>query len=72
MLERGRDLAQLMTTRLGSRAYDSFVPAPIGELAKWTTEEGDQRGLSRREGAHSPGGCLTMRAVRRSLVPPPK
>lgn len=29
--------------------YDSFVPAPIGEIAKWTIEESDQRGLSRRE-----------------------
>jgi hypothetical protein len=33
-----------MTMRLGGRAYDSFVPAPIGERAKWTIEESDQRG----------------------------
>jgi hypothetical protein len=33
-----------MTIRLGGRAYDSFVPAPIRERAKWTIEESDQRG----------------------------
>ena len=47
---------QLMTIRLGGRAYDSFVPTPIGERANWTIEEGDQRELSWRNGAHSPAG----------------
>lgn len=49
LLERGHTPEQLMTITLGGRAYGSFVPAPIGELAKWTIEESDQRGLSRRE-----------------------
>lgn len=49
LLERGHDPEQLMTIRLGGRAYDSFAPTPIGKLAKWTIAESDQRGLSRRE-----------------------
>ena len=44
-----------MTIRLGGRAYDSFVPTPIGERANWTIEESDQRELSWRNGAHFSG-----------------
>jgi hypothetical protein len=49
LLERGHDPAQMVTIRLGRRGHDSFVPASIGDLARWTIEESDQRGLSRRE-----------------------
>ena len=48
LLRRGYLPDELMTTRAHDRGYDSFVPAPIGELAKWTIVEEDKRGLRRR------------------------
>jgi hypothetical protein len=42
---------QLMTIRLGGRAYDSFVPIPIGERANWTT---------RATGGRSAGGMAPI------------
>ena len=33
------------------------MPTPIGERANWTIEEGDQRELSWRNGAHSPAAA---------------
>ena len=47
LLRRGYSPDTLMTTRAHDRSYDSFVPAPIGELAKWTVSERDKRGLYR-------------------------
>jgi hypothetical protein len=38
----------LLTIRHNGRDYDSFEPAPIGELAKWTIKERKKGGLQRR------------------------
>ncbi len=40
LLRRGYSPDTLMTTRAHDRGYDSFVAAPIGELAKQTVHEG--------------------------------
>ena len=58
LLRRGYDPALLLTTRHVGKAYDNFVPAPLGERAKWTVTEGSQAGL-RLE-------CYHPFAVRRS------
>ena len=47
LLERGYPTDTLMTTRAHGRDYDSFHPAPLGELAKWTVTERDRTGLRR-------------------------
>jgi hypothetical protein len=46
LLRRGFDPSTLLTTRHADKAYDNFVPQPIGELAKWTVEN-DSRGAPR-------------------------
>ena len=38
----------LMTTRADGRDYDSFMPASVGELARWTIVETSRDGLLRR------------------------
>ncbi len=48
LLKRGYSPDTLLTTRAEGRDYDSFIPAPIGELAKWTIVEEDKNGLRRR------------------------
>ena len=48
LLRRGYSPDALMTTRAEGRDYDSFIPAPIGEVAKWTVYEEDKKGLRRR------------------------
>ena len=48
LLRRGYSPDTLMTTRAHDRGYDSFIPAPIGELARWTIVEEDKNGLRRR------------------------
>ena len=47
LMRRGYSPDVLMTTRAEGRDYDSFIPAPIGELAKWTITERDRGGLRR-------------------------
>ena len=47
LLARGLDPATLLTMRHQGKAYDSFRPAPIGEWAKWTYQEGEKRTLTR-------------------------
>ena len=47
LLKRGYSPDALMTARAHNRGYDSFVVAPIGELAKWTITERDRTGLRR-------------------------
>jgi hypothetical protein len=47
LLARGLDPATLLTMRHQGKAYDSFKPAPIGEWAKWTYQEGEKRTLTR-------------------------
>ena len=47
LLKRGYPAETLLTTRAHDRGYDSFVVAPIGELAKWTITERDRTGLRR-------------------------
>jgi hypothetical protein len=39
----------LLTVRHVGKDHDSFVPRPIGELAKWTIVDSDRGGLQRRE-----------------------
>lgn len=39
LLRRGYDPATLLTSRHEGKAYDSFVPAPIGDLAKLTVRD---------------------------------
>ena len=48
LLRRGYLPDALMTTRAEGRDYDSFIPAPIGEVAKWTIVEESRDGLRRR------------------------
>ena len=48
LLKRGYSPDVLMTTRAEGRDYDSFIPAPIGEVAKWAVYEEDKKGLRRR------------------------
>ena len=48
LLRRGYSPDTLMTTRADGRDYDSWTPAPIGELARWTIIEEDKKGLRRR------------------------
>jgi hypothetical protein len=48
LLARGFDPATLLTMRHEGKAYDSFRPAPIGELAKWTYSESEAHPLRRR------------------------
>lgn len=38
LLRRGHDPADTLTTRHEGKAFDNFVPAPIGELAKLTCD----------------------------------
>jgi hypothetical protein len=47
LLKRGLSPDALLTIRHVGKAYDSFKPQPIGELAKWTVVEG-RNGLSRQ------------------------
>ena len=47
MLRRGYGPDVLMTTRAHDRSYDSWTPAPLGELAKLTVAEMSGRGLRR-------------------------
>ncbi len=47
LLRHGHSPDVQMTTRAHNRIYDSFVAAPIGELAKWTITERDRTGLRR-------------------------
>ena len=49
LLRRGHSPDTLMTTRAHDRGYDSFIPAPISEVAKWTVSERDKRGLCREQ-----------------------
>jgi hypothetical protein len=39
LLRRGFDPATLLTMRHAGKTYDSFIPKPIAELAKWTAVE---------------------------------
>ena len=47
LLRLGYSPSMLMTTRAHDRNYDSWTPAPLGELAKWTVAEMSGRGLRR-------------------------
>jgi hypothetical protein len=47
LITRGHDPAELLTIQHHDRAYASFAPAPIGELARWTYSE-EVRGRIRR------------------------
>ena len=42
--------------RAEGNAYDSFVPHPIGEWAKWTYSESDRKGLRMERWRPRPGG----------------
>jgi hypothetical protein len=46
LLKRGYDPATPLTTRHAGSPHDSFIPAPLGRLAKWTVTERDRGGLS--------------------------
>jgi hypothetical protein len=48
LLDRGFDPAGLLTMRMRDRPYDSFEPAPVGELSQWTYREGEKQALQRR------------------------
>jgi hypothetical protein len=45
LLDRGFDPAALLTMRHAGKPFDSFRPAPIRELAKWTYHESAERPL---------------------------
>jgi hypothetical protein len=47
LLRLGFDPATLLTMRMADRPYDSFQPAPIGELAKVSYSEGKNAPLRR-------------------------
>ena len=47
LLARGFDPATPLTMRHAGKAYDSFRPAPLGQWARWTYKEPDQRHLHR-------------------------
>jgi hypothetical protein len=47
LLARGFDPATSLTMRIEGKSYDSFQPMPIGEWAKWTYAEGEERALRR-------------------------
>ena len=49
LLRRGYPPRTLLTTRAYDRGYDSWVPAPICDLAKETMIEGSRDGLQRRK-----------------------
>ena len=48
LLKRGHSPSTMMTTRELGRDYDSWRPAPLGELAKWTIVDSSRDGLLRR------------------------
>jgi hypothetical protein len=74
LIERGRDPTAFLTLRMHDRAYDSFKPTPIGELAKWTFEERDRDGLRRvrwmPRQLHAGGQKSTSMAGREVLATP--
>jgi hypothetical protein len=47
LLARGFDPSTLLTMRHEGKSYDSFQPLPIGEWAKWTHAESEERSLRR-------------------------
>jgi hypothetical protein len=47
LLGRGFDPATPLTMRMEGNTYDSFQPLPIGEWAKWTYAESEERALRR-------------------------
>jgi hypothetical protein len=47
LLARGFDPATPLTMRHEGKAYDSFQPLPMGEWAKWTYAESEERALRR-------------------------
>ena len=49
LLKRGISAETLLTTRAHNRDYDSWIPAPLGELAEWTIVESSRDGLLRRK-----------------------
>lgn len=42
------DADMMLTMRMHDLTYDSFKPAPIGELAKWSYSEGERTPLQRQ------------------------
>jgi hypothetical protein len=48
LLDRGFAPTELLSIHHAGKDYDSFEPAPIGELAKWTIAESDRGGLQRQ------------------------
>jgi hypothetical protein len=61
LLRRGHDPAALLTTRHDGKGYDNFVPALIGELAKWAVEENDAGVKFRRHRPWPGNGHAQMR-----------
>lgn len=61
LLNRGSDPSTLITMRPEENAYDSFVPHPLGEWAKWAYSEGDRTGLRRERWRPRPEGSFPMR-----------
>jgi hypothetical protein len=48
LLEVGADPDMMLTMRMHDRPYDSFKPAPIGQLAQWTYTEGETTPVRRQ------------------------
>ena len=63
LLKRGFDPLALITMRAEGNAYDSFVPHPIGEWAKWTYSESDRKGLRMERWRPRPEGAFPVRGT---------
>jgi hypothetical protein len=60
LLDRGLDRATLLTMRREGKAYDSFRPTPIVELARWTYSESEMRPLRCRPWEAHPDKATEM------------
>jgi len=60
LLARGFDPATPLTMRVSGIPYDSFLPLPIGEWAKWTYSESEMRPLRRRPWEARPENAAEM------------
>ncbi len=60
LLKLGYAPAELLTTRMAGSEWDSWMPLPIEEWAKWTYTEGD-KGLRRERWRPGPYSRLPVR-----------
>ena len=62
LLAQGFDPATQLTMRHAGKAYDSFLPAPIGKWAGWTYEESEKQPLRQIRWMPFPAGASTQKS----------